>query len=59
MSRIWRQFSFVIRGIFDEITDKAAYRRHLAVHHAVDTPEEWRRFCDEHWQAAARRPKCC
>jgi len=59
MIRAWRLVTYVIRGILDEITDQSAYRRHLAAHGAAHSPEEWRRFCDEHWQATSRRVRCC
>ena len=59
MSRIWGNLCCIIRGIVDELTDQSAYRRHLAAHGTVHSPEEWRRFCDHHWQEKARRARCC
>jgi len=41
------------------LSDQNAYRRHLAAHGAVHSPEEWRRFQDEHWAAKSRRGRCC
>ena len=49
----------VIRGILDELSDKAPYQRHLAAHNATDSPQEWRHFQDEQWQARQRRGRCC
>ena len=59
MSALWRKLVQVVRGILDELSDQNAYRRHLAAHGAVDCPQEWRRFQDEHWAAKARRGRCC
>jgi predicted transcriptional regulator len=48
-----------LRGIVDELSDQNAYQRHLQAHKTVHSPEQWRRFQDEHWQAKARRGRCC
>jgi len=48
-----------LRGIIDELSDKAPYQRHLAAHGATDSPVEWRRFQDKQWQARQRRGRCC
>jgi hypothetical protein len=42
-----------------ELSDENAYRRHLAYHGRLDSPEEWRRFSDQRLQAKYVRPKCC
>lgn len=49
----------VISGVIAELSDQNAYRRHLAAHGAVHSPDEWRRFQDEHWAAKTRRGRCC
>ena len=54
-----RAFLEFVRGLIDELTDQRAYRCHLAAHGAAHSPAEWRRFCDEHWQAKATRGSCC
>ena len=59
MSRVWREFVRIVAGVVAELSDQNAYLRHLAAHGTVHSPEEWRRFQDEHWAAKARRAKCC
>jgi hypothetical protein len=54
-----KRFLGTLMAILREIADENAYQRHLKVHGAVHSGEEWRRFCDEHWNATARRPRCC
>ena len=49
----------VFRGIVDELSDQRAYRCHLAAHGVTHSPDEWRRFCDEHWKAKGTRARCC
>jgi hypothetical protein len=48
-----------IRDLLGELSDQSAYQRHLAAHGVTHSPAEWRRFCDERWQAKARRGRCC
>jgi hypothetical protein len=54
-----RGFLKFVLALLREISDENAYQRHLTVHGAAPSPEEWRRFCDERWNATARRPRCC
>jgi|HubBroStandDraft_6_1064221.scaffolds.fasta_scaffold2186008_2 hypothetical protein len=54
-----KQFAAILKGIFDEIADQSAYRRHLAWHGTRHSGAEWRKFCDARWEAASRRGKCC
>ena len=49
----------IFRGIVDEITDQSAYRRHLAWHGARHSGAEWRKFCDERWEAEVPAGRCC
>jgi hypothetical protein len=49
----------IISGVLAELSDQNAYHRHLAAHGAVHSPEEWRRFQDEHAAANSRRARCC
>ncbi len=48
-----------IRALLKEIFDENAYERHLAIHGLTHSPQEWRRFCDSHWEAKSRRGRCC
>lgn len=54
-----RNLGRIIRGIVDELTDQAAYRRHLELHGIPHSAAAWRNFQDEHWNAKARRGRCC
>ncbi|HLW75324.1 MAG TPA: hypothetical protein VKS01_00040 [Bryobacteraceae bacterium] len=54
-----KAFFEILKGIVLELTDQAAYRRHLAAHGVKDSPEEWRRFSDQKWEAGSKRAKCC
>ena len=49
----------IISGIVAELSDQNAYHRHLAAHGAIHSPEQWRRFQDEHAAANSRRARCC
>jgi hypothetical protein len=55
----FRAVLHTLSGIIAEISDQNAYRRHLAAHGAVHSPDEWRRFQDEHAAANSRRARCC
>jgi hypothetical protein len=59
MTAFLRAVAQIISGVVAELSDQNAYRRHLAAHGAVHSPEEWRRFQDEHWAAKSRRGRCC
>ena len=59
MSAFFKAVAQIISGIVAEISDQNAYRRHLAAHGTVHSPEEWRRFQDEHSAANSRRARCC
>jgi len=59
MSRIWREFVRIVTGVVAELSDQNAYLRHLEAHGAVHSPEQWRRFQDEHSATQSRRPRCC
>jgi hypothetical protein len=52
---LWR----VIVGILKEISDEAAYERHLRAHGLERSAEEWRRFSDERGRRKFQRAKCC
>lgn len=53
--RFWRTILAILR----ELADENAYRRHLAAHGGVNSPEEYRRFQTEHFKAKYQRAKCC
>jgi hypothetical protein len=57
--KLLRRFAAIVKGIIDEIADQNAYRRHLAAHGTRDSGAEWRKFCDERWEAKARLGRCC
>jgi len=59
MSAFFRAVAQIISGVVAELSDQNAYHRHLEAHGTVHSPEEWRRFQDEHAAAGSRRPKCC
>lgn len=59
MSAFFRAVWHVFSGVLAELSDQNAYRRHLAAHGAVHSPDEWRRFQDEHAAANSRRARCC
>jgi len=59
MRRFLKAVAQIISGIVAEISDQNAYQRHLAAHGAVHSPNEWRRFQDEHAAANSRRARCC
>lgn len=46
-------------AIFREIGDENAYARHLAVHGAKHSKEEWRKFSEERFRLKYRNAKCC
>jgi hypothetical protein len=49
----------IVSGVVAELSDQNAYRRHLEAHGTVHSPDEWRRFQDEHAAANSRRARCC
>ncbi len=60
MSRVMiRRMVDLLRALLRELSDEAPYQRHLAAHGVAHSPAEWRRFCDEKWNAKARRGRCC
>ena len=53
MSAFLKAVTEIISGVVAELSDQNAYQRHLAAHGTVHSPQELRRFQDEH--AAAGR----
>jgi len=59
MNKAIVNFFAILWNILREIGDQNAYARHLAVHGAVHSGAEWRRFSDERFRAKYQRAKCC
>ena len=59
MRAFFRAVAQLVSGVVSELSDQNAYQRHLAAHGAVHSPEEWRRFQDQHAAAQSRRARCC
>lgn len=51
----WR----ILVGLLRELSDEAAYKRHLAAHGREHSGDEWRRFSNERLRARFIRPRCC
>ena len=49
----------ILWGLLKELSDEAAYKRHLQAHGRQESGEEWRRFSHERLSAKFTRPKCC
>jgi len=49
----------LLMGLLKELSDEAAYRRHLVHHGRLHSHAEWRRFSDERLRARYTKPKCC
>ena len=54
-----RAFATILLGLFRELADENAYRRHLMSHGLVHSAEEWRKFADQRFRAKYARAKCC
>ena len=44
MIAFFRAIKNIVSGVLAELSDQNAYRRHLAAHGTVHSPDEWRRF---------------
>ena len=55
----WRAGRRIAVGMLRELSDEAAYERHLAQSGRSASPAEWRRFADERLRGKYGRPKCC
>jgi hypothetical protein len=53
------KFFEIIAEILRELADETAYARHLKAHGVAHSTLEWRKFTEERWNAAAKRPRCC
>jgi hypothetical protein len=54
-----KSFGSLLLALLRELSDEAAYQRHLAYHGRQHCREEWQRFSDSRLQARFVRPKCC
>ena len=54
-----RKVIWILWGLLKELSDEAAYKRHLRAHGRQESGEEWRRFSSERQSARFTRPKCC
>jgi hypothetical protein len=52
---VWR----ILWGLLKELSDEAAYKRHLQAHGRQESGDEWRRFSAERQGARFTRPRCC
>jgi hypothetical protein len=57
--RVLRSFTRLVWGLLRELSDETAYQRHLSLHRAQSSREEWRRFSEERLRSKYTRPKCC
>jgi hypothetical protein len=57
--RMVRQFLCFVRGLARELSDEAAYQRHLARAAAPHSAAEWRKFSDARFGRKYRQGKCC
>lgn len=48
-----------VRGLAKELSDEAAYERHLVRANLIHSPEEWRKFSDARFRRKYRQGKCC
>jgi hypothetical protein len=48
-----------VRGLAKELSDEAAYQRHLARAALPHSAEEWRKFSDARFRRKYRQGKCC
>jgi hypothetical protein len=54
-----RLFAQLVWRLLLELSDETAYQRHLTLHRAQSSPEEWRRFSEERLRSKYTRPRCC
>jgi hypothetical protein len=48
-----------VRGLAKELSDEAAYQRHLARVAQPHSAKEWRKFSDARFRRKYRQGKCC
>jgi hypothetical protein len=52
-------FLQILSGLFRELADENAYRRHLAKYGRTHSPKEWRHFFERRLSAKYSSPRCC
>ena len=57
--RVLRSLAQLLWRLLRELSDETAYQRHLSLHRAQSSPEEWRRFSEERLRSKYTRPRCC
>jgi hypothetical protein len=57
--RVLRSLAQLVWRLLRELSDETAYQRHLSLHRAQSSPEEWRRFSEERLRSKYSRPRCC
>jgi hypothetical protein len=48
-----------VRGLAKELSDEAAYQRHLSRAALPHSAKEWRKFSDARFRRKYRQGKCC
>lgn len=56
---ILRQLLSLVRGLARELSDEAAYQRHLERAAVPHSAAEWRKFSDARFRRKYRQGKCC
>ncbi len=54
-----RKLLKIVGGLAKELSDEAAYQRHLARAAVPHSPEEWRKFSDARFRRKYRQGRCC
>jgi hypothetical protein len=49
----------ILAALMRELSDEAAYERHLARHGAEPSPEQWRHFVEQKFGNRDRCGRCC
>lgn len=57
--KVLRSLAQLLWRLLRELSDETAYQRHLSLHRAQSSPEEWRRFSEERLRSKYTRPRCC
>ena len=57
--KVLRSIAQLVWSLLRELSDETAYQRHLSLHRAQSSPEEWRRFSEERLRSKYTRPRCC
>jgi len=55
----WRSLRRLLRNLLLELSDEAAYARHLAHAGVPHSAAEWKRFSDRRHRGKYSQAKCC